>query len=81
MPADPKAFEALAVRLRFASDPGSVDMLLDQWLAYRDQATEWDARRWGFDPCRWCHPERAELIRRARLYVGPPPMDHEGERL
>ncbi|MCX5562746.1 hypothetical protein [Streptomyces sp. NBC_00038] len=82
MPASQAAFEALAVRLRFASDPGSVDMLLDTWLDYRDRATEWDAKRWGFeDPDRWCERERAELNRRARLYVGPPPMDHEGERL
>lgn len=81
MPAALQAFESLAVRLRSASDPRSVDMLLDTWLDYRDRATEWDAKRWGFDPSLWCAKERAELIRRARLYVGPPPMDHEGERL
>jgi hypothetical protein len=54
-------------------------MLLDQWLDYRDRATEWDAKQWGFkDPDRWCEAERAERSRRARLYVGPPPMDQEG---
>jgi hypothetical protein len=77
MAADNRAFEALAVRLQFASDPGSVDMLLDTWLDYRDRATEWDAARWGFDPDRWFESERAELARRARLYVGPPPMDDD----
>ncbi|WP_405991076.1 hypothetical protein [Streptomyces sp. NBC_00986] len=77
MAASPKAFEALAVRLRFASDPGSVDLLLDTWLDYRDRATEWDAARWGFDPDRWFERERAELAGRARLYVGPPPMDDD----
>lgn len=81
MAADNRAFEALAVRLRLAGDPGSVDMLLDTWLDYRDRATEWDARQWGFDPDRWFERERAELFRRARLHVGPPPMDQEGDRL
>lgn len=81
MPASQAAFEGLAARLRLAADPGSVDLLLDQWLDYRDRATEWDAAQWGFDPDRWFERERVELNRRARLYVGPPPMDHEGERL
>ncbi|MGA5489587.1 hypothetical protein ACPCK1_17745 [Streptomyces pseudogriseolus] len=81
MPASQKAFEALAVRLRYAKGADAVDDLLDRWIDYRDRATEWDAARWGFDPDRWCQRDRAELSRRARLYVGPPPMDHEGERL
>jgi hypothetical protein len=79
--ASPKAFEALAVRLRFATSAEAVDALLDTWLDYRDRATEWDAARWGFDPDRWCETERAELARRDRLYVRPPPMDHNGTTL
>lgn len=81
MPAHPKAFASLAVRLAATADPATVDLLLDQWLDYRDYATEWDAGQWGFQPDRWCARERAELIRRARLHVGPPPMDHEGTTL
>lgn len=81
MPASPKAFEALAVRLRYAKTPAGVDMLLDRWLDYRDRATEWDAAQWGFDPDGWFEKERAELAYRARLYVGPAPMDHEGTTL
>lgn len=81
VPASPKAFEALAVRLRNARDAATVDMLLDRWLDYRDRATEWDARLWGLDRLdRKSERDRLELIRRARLYVGPPPMDQEGTR-
>ncbi|MCX4705672.1 hypothetical protein [Streptomyces sp. NBC_01373] len=78
MPASPRAFEVLAERIRRTSDPATVDMLLDQWLAYRDRATEWDAARWGFDPHRWFEVERAELARRARMGVGSRPIDQEG---
>ncbi|MFD3714289.1 hypothetical protein [Streptomyces sp. NPDC058677] len=78
MPASPKAFEALAVRLRYAKDAGAVDALLDRWVDYRDRATEWDAARWGFDPDRWFEAERAELARRARMGVDSRPMDQEG---
>ncbi|MER7350951.1 hypothetical protein ABT390_36710 [Streptomyces aurantiacus] len=70
MPASPKAFDALAERIRRAADAATADMLLDRWLDYRDRATEWDAARWGFDPNRWCEPERSELMRRSRFEIG-----------
>jgi hypothetical protein len=78
VPASPRAFEVLAERIMRTSDPATVDMLLDQWLDYRDRATEWDAARWGFDPSRWFEAERAELNRRARMGAGSHPMDQEG---
>lgn len=80
MGASPRAFEVLATRLRAARTPADVDTLLDRWVDFRDRATDWDAHRWGF-PHSWCETERAELVRRARLYVGPTPMDQEGTRL
>lgn len=67
----------LAERIRRTADPATVDMLLDQWLDYRDRATEWDAARWGFDPDRWFEAERAELNRRARMGVGRRPMNEQ----
>ncbi|MFE9810681.1 hypothetical protein [Streptomyces sp. NPDC005548] len=80
MGASPRAFEVLAVRLQAARTPTDVDLLLDRWVDLRDRATEWDAHRWGFTYS-WCERELAELDRRARLYVGPTPMDQEGTRL
>ncbi|WP_399142210.1 hypothetical protein Q3A86_33235 [Streptomyces sp. NBUA17] len=81
MPAPEGAFAALAARLRAATTAETVDMLLDRWIDYRDYATEWDADQWGFDSDRWFEHERAELSRRARQHVGPPPMDQEGTTL
>ncbi|MEW1630790.1 hypothetical protein AB0387_25950 [Streptomyces sp. NPDC089173] len=65
MPAHPKAFQRIADQLATTTDPDRRNELLDEWLDYRDQATEWDARRWGFDPDRWCEIERAAMQRRA----------------
>ncbi|MFI9012615.1 hypothetical protein ACIGZI_01115 [Streptomyces griseus] len=65
MPAHPKAFQRIADQLATTTDPDHRNELLDQWLDIRDQATEWDARRWGFDPDRWCEIERAAMQRRA----------------
>ncbi|MCF1597721.1 MULTISPECIES: hypothetical protein [Streptomyces] len=54
MPAHPAAFAHLAARLRRTRDPALRDQLLDIWIDIRDRATEWDARRWGFeDPDTW----------------------------
>ncbi|MFD8407200.1 hypothetical protein ACFV1G_21245 [Streptomyces anulatus] len=56
---------AAGVQPPTTTDPDRRNELLDEWLAIRDQATEWDARRWGFDPDRWCEIERAAMQRRA----------------
>ncbi|MFI6465696.1 hypothetical protein [Streptomyces sp. NPDC050538] len=75
VPADRKAFDVLAERIAAAATPEVRDVLLDQWLDYRDRATEWDARRWGFDPDRWLEKERAELSRRSRFGRGDVQLD------
>jgi hypothetical protein len=75
VPASPKAFTALAERLVAAGTTAERDALLDRWLDYRDRATEWDARRWGFDPDRWLEKERAELSRRSRFERGVVQLD------
>jgi hypothetical protein len=70
------AADALAKSFRSAahcaSRPGAdrayflakVDAVLDEYLRYRDYATEWDADQWGLDPDRWMEAERAEMCRR-----------------
>lgn len=65
MPAHPRAFWRLAEELASATDPGRRDELLDEWIDYRDRATEWDADRWGLNPDFWCLKERDEMDRRA----------------
>lgn len=72
MGAHPKAYARLHARLAATRDPTERDAVLDRILAARDQATEWDADRWGFDPDRWMEAERVELASRAggRLTAG-----------
>lgn len=65
MPAHRQVFAYLARLLASTSDPVLRDRLLDQWLAARNMATDWDAAAWGFPP-RWCARQRRELMRRAR---------------
>lgn len=65
MGAHPNAFERLADRLRRTKVPFVRDQLLDQWLDFRDRATEWDAKQWGFNPDKWMSKERAEMKKRA----------------
>lgn len=48
MPAHQEAFNRLAVRLlSYDGDRARQDQVLDQWIDYRDRATEWDAAHWG----------------------------------
>jgi len=75
MPAAPKAFERLASELTLATNPVRRDELLDEWLDYRDCATEWDAQQWGFDPDRWEERLRIQMERRARDVDGVAPRD------
>ena len=65
MPAHPRAFQRLAEDLTASTDPGKRDELLDEWLDYRDRATEWDADQWNLGPDLWCLEERDEMERRA----------------
>lgn len=53
MPAHPAAYARLANRLRETTEPATRDQLLDQWLDYRDHATDWDADQWGLNPDQW----------------------------
>lgn len=69
---------AKALRERFvraahcATKPGAdrayflraADTVLDEYLAYRDYATEWDAAQWGFGD-QWMAAERREIRKRA----------------
>lgn len=41
----------------------AVDAVLDQYLSWRDYATEWDADQWGFGAEAWM-PEEREILRR-----------------
>ncbi|MEU5976322.1 hypothetical protein [Streptomyces sp. NPDC047315] len=63
MPAHPNHYQRLATELATATRPARRDELLDEWLDWRDLATEWDAQLWGFDPDRWCAAERAAMER------------------
>ena len=65
MPGHPRAFQCIARELAAATNSDRRDELLDEWLDYRDRATEWDADRWGFTPDLWCLKERDEMERRA----------------
>lgn len=82
MTASPSRLVSLRLRLLAATDAAHVDALLDEWLDYRDQATEWDAQLWQLgDVERRTRRDRHELTRRALMAGGPPPMDHEGTTL
>lgn len=64
MSAHPDAFARLAERIRRTENMSVIDSLLDQWLVYKNLATDWDAQQWGFDSQRWMRKERAELAKR-----------------
>lgn len=61
---------------------GVVDAVLDEYLTYRDLATEWDAAEWGFsaDGDHWMKRERAALRVRARgrMELHEPAMRRRG---
>ncbi|MFD6415972.1 hypothetical protein [Streptomyces sp. NPDC060194] len=65
MSAGKGAFRRLAAELAAATTPARRDELLDEWVDYRDRATEYDADQWGFNTDLWCAKERAEMDRRA----------------
>lgn len=67
---------------RFVEAVGRVDVrrladqLLDQYLQYENQATEWDAAQWGLDPDGWMRHERQAMVQLAggQLYPTEPCM-------
>lgn len=50
--------------------PERRDHYLDQYLDYRDLATEWDADQWGLQPDDWMWEERQEMERRIATKEG-----------
>lgn len=75
MPAHPRAYALIAERLATETDPEQRDTLLDLWLTYDQQATDWDAQMWGFDPCTWQARRLTELRQRARSSADVVPLD------
>lgn len=73
MPASKNAFRSLTKKLKrackyggYAGNPREIDALLDHWVLLRYCATDYDARRWGFDPEHWMAPERMTMEEQAR---------------